>query len=177
METALVSLVCIAVLIVGMVTVTFNAFQAATTVSDSLREMEQQAGEIRRTEITLLPPTGKYGGGNMELRVRNDGQINLAQFSRWDVIAQYPVSGGAEYLDYLEYTEANPPGSNQWTVEGIYIITSSDPEVYDPNVLNPGEMMQIILNLDPGMDAKGLVARVTVSTPNGVTSQCLVERE
>jgi len=53
METALVSLICVAMLIVGTVTVTFNAFQSVTTVADSLREMEQQTAETRLTEIAV----------------------------------------------------------------------------------------------------------------------------
>jgi len=111
--------------------------------------------------------------GNVTLAVANDGQTDLAEFATWDVIADYQ-NGGTGQLVYLEYTAGNPPGSNQWTVEGIY-LSNGNAEVYDPDILNPGEKLKLVIDLSPDI-APGTTARITVSTPNGVTSQCLLDR-
>lgn len=169
MESALISLVSIALIIIGTVTVTMSAFHSASTVSDSWKQMEQQASSIRRTEIVAVPP-GNYGGGAIDLMVRNEGQTNLDQFPHWDVIAQYQA--GDAY--YIVYTAGYPPGSDEWTVEGIYLSDNST-EVFDLNILNPGEKMKVVVSLDPEI-GEGETAKMTVSTPNGVTSQCLVTR-
>jgi len=128
--------------------------------------MEEQAGSIRRTEIAVV--SGNYTGGDIYLTVNNEGQTNLAEFAKWDVIAQY--EGTSRYIDY---TTDNPPGNNRWTVEGIY-LPDGDPEVLDPNILNPGEKMQVVVDLDPEIINYG---RITLSTPNGVTSEYLVRNK
>lgn len=171
METALISLVSVALVIIGTVTMTLSAFQAVTKVSDSIKDMEQEAGQRRRTEIVSVPPAG-YTGGPIDMSVRNDGQTDLFSFASWDVIALYQ-SGGSQYL---AYSASYPPGNNQWALEGIYLTdNTSRPEVFDPNILNPGETMKLRVTLSPEIGA-GETGRITVSTPNGVTSQCLVTR-
>jgi hypothetical protein len=144
-------------------------FQSSSMISDSWKQMEQQAGSIRRTEIAAVPPE-TYQGGNINLTVRNDGQTNLADFPYWDVIAQR--QGMAAY--YIDYTENASPGNNKWTVQGIY-LSDNTTEVFDPNILNPGEKMIVVVNLNPEI-VQETTGRVAISTPNGVTSQCLVTR-
>lgn len=169
MESALISLVSIALIIIATVTMTMSSFFSASTVADSWKQMEQQAGSIRRTKIVAVPPEN-YAGGSVNLTVRNEGQTNLDNFPHWDVIAQYQAGG----IYYIAYTADYPPGSNEWAVEGIYQSDNST-EVFDPNILNPGEKMKVVVNLDPEID-EGETGRITASTPNGVTSQCLVTR-
>ncbi len=171
METALISLVSVALVIIATVTMMMTSLQSASTVTDSWRQIERQASSIRRTEIAAVPPEN-YSGGSVNLTVRNEGQVNVGNFPHWDVIAQYQAGG----ISYIAYTDNAIPGSNQWTVEGIYLsdnITIN--EVFDPNILNPGETMKMVINLDPEIGA-GDTGRITLSTPNGVTSQCLVTR-
>lgn len=169
METALISIVSLALIIIGTVTITMSSLHSSGTIADSWKYMEQQASYIRRTEIVALPPED-YSGGSVNLTVRNEGQTNLDSYTRWDVIAQYQGSGAY----HIEYTENNPVGSNQWTVAGIYLSDNST-EVFDSNILNPGEKMTMVINLDPEI-GEGETGRITISTPNGVTSQCLVTR-
>jgi len=109
---------------------------------------------------------------SIRLMVTNQGQTALARYSRWDVIAQYR-SGSTSYLTYLEYTTDNPPADNQWTVEGIY-LPDETPEVYNLDILDPGEKMKLTIDLKPDI-AAGTTGRITISTPNGVTAQCLVK--
>ena len=131
----------------------------------------QQAGDIRRTEIAATL-SGNYTGGNINLMVENAGQTNLADFAHWDVIAQYQA-GDAYYIAYMDY----PPGKDKWAVEGIYLSDNiSITEVFDPDILNPGEAMKMVINLETEI-GEGDTGRITASTPNGVTSQCLVTRQ
>ncbi len=170
METALISLVSVALVIIATVTMTMTSFHSASILADSWKEMEQQAGDIRRTEIDT-EHWGEYTGGDLELRWTNVGQTDLAQFANWDVIVQYE-DGTANYTNY---TTNNPPGNNQWTVEGIYLSDNST-EVFDPNILNPDERMKAVVNIDPDTSQGDWLA-ITVATPNGVTSQSLVQHE
>ncbi len=171
MESALISLVSVALVIIAMVTMTMSFFQSANTISDSWRQMEQQAGNIRRTEINAASPS--YQAATFDLWVTNDGHTNLVEFPKWDIIAQYQ-SGGIDYQAYIDYTTSSNPGNNEWTVEGIY-LSDNITEVFDPNILNPGEKMKVTIKLSPAL-GQGDTGRITVSTPNGVTSQCLLTR-
>ena len=168
MESLLISLVSVALIVIATVTMMMSSFHSAVTLTDSWKQMEQQAGKIRRTEITAAPPSS-YQGGIIELTVNNQGQTNLADFSQWDIIAQ-KESEAADYIDY----NADLP-ANSWKVKGIYQSDNST-EVFDPNILNPGEKMIVRVNLDPGLGSEQ-TARITVATPDGVTSECQVIRE
>ncbi len=172
METVLISLVSIALVIIGTVTMTLSAFTSAAKIADSVREMELAAADARRTEIVALPPAS-YSGGQIDLTISNDGQTDLGAMSQWDVIAQYQTGGGV----YLTYSSSYPPGSDQWAVEGLYLSDNlSVSEIFDNGILNPGETMKMSVNLSPEIGV-GETGRITVSTPNGVTSQCLVTRQ
>ncbi len=172
MESTLISVVSLALIIIGSVTMALSSLISASTVSDSWKDMEELSSEIRKTEIEATL-SGNYTGGNINLMVANEGQTNLASFSKWDVIARYQ-NGNTEYI---AYTATYPPGNDRWTVEGIYLSdNTSNAEVFDPNILNPDETMKVIIDLDPVI-SQGNTGRITISTPNGVTSQCLVTRQ
>lgn len=172
METALISIVSIAIIIISVATMTLSAFQSTNTVVDSWKQMEQQASSIRQTEIALAL-SGNYTGGDINLMAANQGQTDLADFSHWDVIAQRQNTAAA----YIVYTENATPGNNEWTVSGIYLSNNTTiAEVFDPNILNPGETMKVIINLNPEI-VQGETGRITMSAPNGVTSECLVTRQ
>jgi len=171
MESALISIVSVALVIIAAVTMMMNSFSSASTIADSWKEMEQRAENIRRTEITAVPPEN-YGGGTIELMVKNEGQTVLGDFNRWDLFARYQTGG----ISYIGYTDSAVPGNNQWTVEGIYFSdNTSMPEIFDPNLLNPGEAAKLYIKLDPeiGPGESGLI---TTAAFNGVTSQCLVSQ-
>lgn len=168
METVLISLVSIALVIISMLTMSMSYLQSADTTADSWRQMAQQVGNIIRTEIVATSPAS-YGGGVVNLTVANEGQTDLGDFSYWDVIVQYQ-NGQTNYIAHTEY----PPGSNQWAVEGIY-QSDNVTELFDLNLLNPGEEMIVAINLNPEI-GEGTTGKITIVTPNGVTSQCLVSR-
>lgn len=171
MESLLISLVSVALIIITMVTMTMNVFSAAVTVTDSWSKMEQSVEEIRRTSI-IVTPLDNYIGGNIILLVGNNGQTDLGDFSKWDIMAEYQTGK----VQYLDYTADAIPAENQWSLQGIYMTSNiSVREVFDYNILNPWETAVLTINLSPEIEA-GTYGRVTVSTVNGVTSQCIFSR-
>ncbi|MDD5189767.1 MAG: hypothetical protein PHE50_01850 [Dehalococcoidales bacterium] len=169
METAIVSLVCVAILLIGTVTTVMTSFNAANKVSDSLKQWEKQSGVINGTGISLLPPAN-YHSGDVQLTVVNDGKIPLNDFNKWDIIVQWQ-SNGADQVGYLSRIESGLPAGNQWVVQGIY-MSDGTPEVIEPNTLNVSEKMEIIINLSPILHRND-VAMITVSSPGGVTAQTM----
>jgi hypothetical protein len=170
METALVSLVCVAILLIGTVTTVFTSLKAATAVSDSLKSMEEEASSIRRTDI--VASVASYGTP-VVMWIANNGQTDLSDFNSWDIIAEYEQSG-THNVTYLTRASGGTPGDNEWALEGIY-LPSSSAEVYDLNILNPGEQAKILIALSPALNT-GTTVRLTISAENGVTSQCQLTR-
>ncbi len=170
MESALVYFVSIALLIVSTVTITMNTVHSAASLSDTWKSMEALSNNIRRTEIVAFPPENYYGG-NIDLIVKNQGQMNICDFAHWDVIAEKHDTG----TGYLAYSSSYPPGNTQWAVKGFYVSTNV-PEVFDLNILNPGE--QVAVGINPGAAINvGETLKITISTSDGVTSQCYVTRQ
>ncbi len=171
METALISIVSVALIIIASVTMMLTSFTSFSSITDSLKTVEKESDVRRRTEISVNAPQN-YEGGIIELYVSNDGHINLGDFSDWDILIRYQ-NGGIAYLDYTENTE---PAGGQWSLESIYLsenITVS--EVFDSAILNPGESAKLLIN--PGTEiSQGSYGLVTVSTFNGVVSQCHLYR-
>jgi hypothetical protein len=170
MESVLVCFVSISLMIVSMVTITMTTVHSASKLSDTWRASEERVNEIRRTAISSYSPDD-YQGGLLELTVKNEGQVNITDFGRWDLLVEKPGANAT----YLTYSASYPPGVNQWAIKGFY-ITSNNPEVFDLNVLNPGERIIIGVNLLPGIN-EGETVRVTVSTADGVTSQSFATRQ
>ncbi len=106
------------------------------------------------------------------MTVRNDGQTNLSEFTKWDVIVQYQTGE----FRYLNYSPVYPANNGQWAVKGIY-ATDGSPETFDPGILDPGEQMVVIDHAGPGAWFRDNRAEITVSTPNGVKSQSQVTGE
>jgi hypothetical protein len=167
MESALICFVSIALMIVSMVTMTMNTVHSAAKLSDTWKVMEERANSIRRTEIVSLPPQNYYGG-NVDLSVKNEGQVNISDFAHWDVIVEKPRASAS----YLVYSSSYPPGNGQWAVKGIY-ISDNVPEVFDLNVLDPGEQVVVEINPSAGINV-GDTLKITLSTSDGVTSICYV---
>jgi hypothetical protein len=171
MESLLISLVSLALTFIAIITITMTVLTSAVTMTDSWSKMERSVEETRRTSIAITPPVDYYGG-NITLSVANDGQINLDDFSRWDIIAEYP-NGNAQYLTY---TTNATPAANQWVLQGIYMSGNmTAPEVFDADILNPCETVILKLNLVPQIESQNY-GRLTVSTSNGVSSQTIVSR-
>jgi hypothetical protein len=137
-------------------------------VSESWKEMEERAGEIARTKIAPLTAETQSNGTIVEIAVRNEGQTDLGSFPRWDIIVQYYGDNSTYHIQHLSYTPDAAPDDNEWTVEGIYLdAQTSDPEIFEPAILNPEEEMVIRMKVDPPVGGN-TTNLATIATPNGV---------
>ena len=165
METAIVSIICIALVVFGGMTMSQGFLTSVDTTTVSLKEIGQASEDIMRTQLSLDSVYTSVGGLNLYVTLNNTGQTKLSNFSKWDVIIQYYDDEDNYRTVWLPYTATNPPGNNQWTVYWIYY--GSDPATYEPGIFNPGERMRIRAQLNPDI-GNDTINMVVISTPNGV---------
>ena len=168
MSNAIVSLVVIALMLMAVLTWSQTAFTAYDSVSQSLKQTVQATQETARTDITVIQTQGNESF--VRVYVLNSGAVHLAQFAEWDVLVQYYDASGDYHVDQLTYTENSIPTASQWSVFAIYTDESySKYEVFEPGILNPGEVMFMMLELAP-LPGAFTTNLVTVSTANGVAT-------
>ncbi len=172
METAIVSLMCIVLIVFGGMTMSQGFLTSSDTTALSMEEISVRDGEIMRTELSTVNAT-LHSSSMLEVRLQNNGQTKLASFSKWDVIVQYYRASGKYYVEWLPYTEGIL-GNNEWQKAGIYL--NGEPEAFEPDILNPGEEIRIMAKLSPpvGPDTTN---SVVVSTPNGISASASFVRE
>ncbi len=169
MDTILVAVIILVLVIMSILTMTVSVFHSANNLTDAWQSMQAQSISVSETAISALV-SGNYTGGLINVSVQNEGRTNLYDYAGWDVIIQYQYGNAS----HLSYAATYPPGSGEWAIEGIFMANES-PEVFDPNILDPGEVM--IVTIYPEREiGTGETARIVISTPNGVTSQCFVTR-
>ncbi|MDP2931354.1 MAG: hypothetical protein Q8O05_02505 [Chloroflexota bacterium] len=174
METAIVSVLCIALIVIGGMTMAQGFFTSVDATAGGLEQISTRDGAIMRTDISTLSaiqPSSMF----LNLTLRNSGQTKLASLDKWDLIVQYTDIGDVYHVIWLPYT-SGALGDNQWIKEGIYLDAASrTEEVFEPGILNPGEEMIIQAKLNPA--TKSATAHlVTVSTPNGIPASISFSR-
>ena len=168
METAIAALIILTVVLFGALTIAQVYLSSQDAIMTSWREMEERLGERARTDLSPIGAEAKSEGAIVEITLKNEGDTKLADFDRWDVIVQYYRANGDYLIKWLPYTEVAPPGDNQWTVVGIYLDASGAiPEVYEPDILNPGEEMIIRMKVSPPV-GPATTNLATIGTPNGI---------
>lgn len=173
METAIVSLICIALVILGGMTMSQGFLTSADTTSEALEELGQSSESIMRTELTPQTANAIGSTGRLTVNLENSGQTKLTNFEKWDLIVQYYDSDDTYYTKWLPFTDSTL-ASNQWTVNGIYL--NEKPESFEPNILNPGETIELEAKLNPaaGVNTTNLVV---IATPNGIPASIDFTRE
>lgn len=112
MENFAITLVCIALLIIGAVSVSMSALNAVNSVSDALRMEESLARDISSTSILCRNGSAAPGGATATVYVRNDGKTSLGSYAAWDVIVRYQ-NGSTVWIPYSTAT----PG---WQTSGFF---------------------------------------------------------
>jgi len=162
MENVIITVICIAILLTGTTAFGMSALNSLDTLSDSMREQMNLISDIRMTSISSVRSSTEEGGGEAYITIRNDGQTSLASFSKWDVIIQY-TDGQVQWLPYGLQT----PG---WTVDGIYM--NGNPEIFEPNIFNAHETMDLNLKLSPPVSDNS-TNLANIVTPNGMRTSVL----
>ncbi len=165
METVLISLLCIALIVFGGMTMSQGFMTSVDASTTGLEEIGQRDENIMRTEIK---PVGASQPANntLELTLQNSGQTKLADYDKWDVFVHYYDAGGNYHTRWLPYTTGTL-NDNEWEVTGIEL--NGSPEIFEPNVLNPEEQMTIQAQLNPAV-GNNTTNMVVVATPSGVTA-------
>jgi hypothetical protein len=168
METAIVSIICIALVIFGGMTMSHGFMTSVDASTSGLEEVGNRNETIMRTELKPLSTnlTLVSGPSPLEIVLENSGQTKMADFEKWDVIVQYYDESGTYHVEWLPYSAAGGT-VNEWGVGWIHL--NDKLEKFEPSVLNPGEQIMITTQLDPAVGV-GTTNMVVVSTPSGVTS-------
>jgi hypothetical protein len=168
METAIVSIICIAMIVFGGMTMSHGFMTSVDASTAGLEQIGDRNEAIMRTELTPLSTnlTLVSGPSPLDIVLENTGQTKAADFEKWDVIVQYYDESGTYHVKWLPYNVGGG-AINEWGVSWIYL--DGQPEKFEPNVLNPGEQIMIETQLDPPVGV-GTTNMVVVSTPSGVTS-------
>lgn len=165
METAIVSIICIALVVFGGMTMSQGFMTSVDASTTGLEKIGQRDETIMRTELTPVSAS-QPSANTLEVILENSGQTKLADFDKWDIIVQYYDGTGTYHVEWLPYTEASLD-DNEWEVAWIRLDGAA--EVFEPNVLNPQEQIMIRAQLNPSAGA-GTTNMVILGTPSGVTA-------
>ncbi|OGO00399.1 MAG: hypothetical protein A2Y58_05870 [Chloroflexi bacterium RBG_13_51_52] len=168
METVLVSIICIALVVFGGMTMSQGFMTSVDASTTGLSEIGQRTEIMMRTELTPISANTTLitGADPLEIVLENTGQTKMADFEKWDIIVQYYDDSGDYQIVWLPYAEGGA-GTYEWEV--VWIRLNGQAETFEPNVLNPGEQIMIRAWLDPSVGA-GTTNMVVISTPTGITS-------
>ena len=164
MENAIISLICVVLIVVGGMTLSQGFLTSADSSSMALEEQGNRDKDILRTELSPQSASVDGAGTTVNLTLENTGQTKLADFTKWDLIVQYFDSGGQYVTTWLPFTSGSL-SDNEWKVNGIDL--NGVPETYDQSILNPGETVEILAQLDPPV-GDNTTNMIVASTPNGI---------
>jgi archaellum component FlaF (FlaF/FlaG flagellin family) len=160
MENIFVTIICIALIILGGVSYASSTLQSVDKLTVSWKMSEASALETKQTDVQAISSETTDSGSNIQISLQNNGNQSLADFDKWDVIVRCQEG---ENL-WIPYTTSTPG----WSVSGIYY--NGESEVYEPNIFNPMETMDINIRLSSGV-SQNTTNLATVSTYNGICSQ------
>jgi hypothetical protein len=163
MATIIVSIICIAMIVVGGMTLSHGILTSTDTAALSVDKISVREGEIARTRLDTLRAEYLTWADRLRITVQNTGQTKLASFGKWDLIINYN-DGGSWRNVWLPYTEGEL-GDDEWQKAKIGLNGSS--ESFEPGILNPGENLVMLAKLNP-LPGDNTTGEMTVVSPNGV---------
>ena len=164
MATAVVTIICIALIVLGGMTMSQGILTSADTAALSVEEISAREGNIMRTEVDTLRAADLSWADLLRVTVDNSGQTKLASFDKWDFIVHYQDDSGTYYTKWLPYTEG-ALGNNQWRKARIGL--NGPTEYFEPGILNPEEDLVILAKLSP-LPGNATTGEIIVATPNGI---------
>jgi hypothetical protein len=163
MTTTVVSIICLALIVVGCMTLSQGILTSADAAALSAQQLSIREGEMMRTRLTGIS-TSLPSANTLQAVIENIGQTKLASYGKWDFIVQYYDAGDNYYVNWLPY-HPGTPGDNQWCQTGLYY--NGQPEAFEPGILNPQEQMGLEAILSPNAGYRAI--SLTIATPNGIS--------
>ncbi|MEX2313860.1 MAG: hypothetical protein WD650_07750 [Nitrosopumilaceae archaeon] len=158
-----------AIIMISMVLVLYVFSGTAMNVF-SLGEVSSEVSEyndsISKSEISLHHVSTLVGSPNINLTLRNDGQVKTWRFSMYDVLVTYDGATSGKLTEQLSYSGdclGGIPTSGSWCIQSI------TRDVLDPGLLNPTEEANIRLRVNENLADESAI--IVISTAKGVTSK------
>lgn len=177
METVLAAVIIIFLILFAALTLSDAFLTSQNDIQAAWQEMGERMDEQSRVHIESLDATAIFSGTTVEVTMRNNGSVRLADYEDWDVIVQYyDTSTPSGYqIAWLPYV-SSVPASNQWSVGGLYIdAASNQPEQYEPGIWNPGEEIILTIVVNPAVGI-GKSIQAAMITPVGVGTSTITVR-
>lgn len=166
MEVLVVTVICIALIVVGGMTLSHGILASTDTTALNIDKLTVREGDIARTDLTVTRSAQLYWGDYLRVTVKNTGQTRLANFDKWDVIVNYTDESNNLISNWLPYTSLLTE-NNKWYKARIGL--DGPIEYYNPGILDPSEEMVLFIHLNPPPQVDTNI-NVSVATPNGVYS-------
>jgi hypothetical protein len=163
MAAILVSIICIAMIVVGGLTLSQGILTSTDTTALSVDEITVREGEITRTGLSAVRASYLSWADLLRVTVANDGQTRLASFDKWDLIVQY-YDGTDYHTQWLPYN-SEELNNNEWQMARIGL--NGPVEFFEPGILNPGEELVMLARLSP-LPGDNTTGQVTFASPNGI---------
>ena len=164
MAAIIVTIICVAMTVVGGMTLSQGILTSADTTAFNADSISVIDGEISRTELDILRAAQLSWADYVRVTVKNAGQTKLSSFDKWDMIVNYEDSGGTLYITWLPNTTSLPV-DNEWYKARLGL--NGPIEFFEPGILNPLEQMVALIDLDPAMGS-ATSGKISIATPNGV---------
>jgi hypothetical protein len=173
METVLTAFIVIFIILFAVLTLTQVFIVTQDQLALSRQDAESRWLDQANTHLLAQAAQTSSGGSVFSLLLQNDGSTKWADFNRWDVIVQYyDTNDPSVYRTlWLPYSDAGLI-PNTWVIEGIYQGESLEqPEIFEPGLVNPGEIVQIQAQLNPSAAAgTGIQMVITALVGSGTSS-------
>jgi archaellum component FlaF (FlaF/FlaG flagellin family) len=165
MENGIPALLIAAILMLSTVFMARGGFVGMDAVGQQLKQSETAIGAQNRTAVEATGSSIDPTGANITITMLNDGQTDLSQYDKMDVVLQYFDENGVRYDKWIPYT-SGALAADTWTT-GTFTN-----DAFEPGILNPGESVDINIRVNPPVGA-GTTNRAVIGTENGVTMQTL----
>src|SRR3972149_9066351 len=136
------------------------------SLSEVSSEVSEHDDSISKSEISLNHVSTLVGSPDIDLTLRNDGQVKTWRFPMYDVLVTYDgaISGRlTEKLSYDGDCLGGTPPAGSWCIESI------SRDMLDPGLLNPTEEANIRLRVNENL--ANVNAIISITTGKGITTQ------
>lgn len=178
MESVVAAFIMIFLSMFSVLTLASTVISSQDAYQTEMRAMETRIITQSRTRLAAVQGRTVNNGTVVQATLVNEGSEKISDFQMWDVIVQYydtDLPAANYYTTWMPYA-ATSPANGEWTVAGIYADAERDvAEIYDPDILNPGEQIVIEAHLSHTVATASQV-QVAVAVSSGANASLVFVR-